>query len=160
MAAVTHTSQVSIPWTQVITHVSPASPGGPEVVSSRVDPLALIFGLTIDTALWTTTPGRPPPVFVANFQITEVATGQRFNHYWKAPLTALPKFPSLWLYMGWAQAQFAGVGHGPFGPLPPDGMYLYRPYIEIVRTDNDDRLELGPSQFAVGDEHFIMCQTT
>jgi hypothetical protein len=160
MAGNIHTSQVSITWTQVVTGSSAGHVGGPDVVSWPGASFALLFGLQIDTTLWNTTPGRPPPFFVANFQITEVASGTRLNHYWRAPMTALPKFASLWLYKGWGQARFAGVDNGPLGPLPPDGMYLYRPYIEIVRPDNDDVMELGPNQFAVGPEHFLMCQSS
>jgi hypothetical protein len=133
MAGNLHTALVSILWTNVLTQGVDR-----DVIASEGHSLTLLFGLSIDTALWNTA-----WAFVANFQVTEVATGQGFNHYWRAPLNALPKSPSLWLSMSWARAEWAGVSHAPVRTAvsPPaqitwsqvgDGMYLYRPYIEIL----------------------------
>jgi hypothetical protein len=154
MAGNIHTAGVSIPWTNLVT-----AGVDRDVVAFTQDSLTLLFGISIDPALWTT----PNYGFLINFQVTEVATGQRFNNYWRAPLNALPQAPSLWVSMSWARAEFAGVMHAPLGIFNQsgDGMYLYRPYIEILvprAPDPEFFISGGQSEFAVGEEHFFLCE--
>jgi hypothetical protein len=154
MAGNTHTPRVSIPWTNVTT-------GGVDrdTITFTQDSLTLLFGLSIDTALW----NEPSYWFQASTQITEVATGQRFNNYWRAPLNALPQAGSLWISNSWAQAQWAGVRTAQIAYFNQsgDGLYLYRPSFTLLSpgvVDPEFFIPTGKSEFAVGEEHFIFCE--
>jgi hypothetical protein len=160
MAGQVHTPRVRVLWTNVL-----AGGQDRDVIWRPGQSLTLLFGLSIDTALW-----HQDASFVANFQITEVASGQRFNNYWRGPLSALPKAPSIWLSKSWTRAEWAGVNHGSVvygsGPLAwtqvGDGMYLYRPYIEILVPRPNPAFIFLPgaySEFAVGEEHFLLAET-
>jgi hypothetical protein len=155
MPATTHTPKIVPLWTNIVT-----AGVDRDVIALTTDSLTVFYAFQIDLTLW----DNPANEFYVNHQITEASRGQRFDNLWGPnPMSALPKFPALWVSMSWNSAAQAGVTNGMITVFsaPTDSMYLYRPYIAVIvpgLVGGEILVGEGKSEFAVADEHFFFCE--
>ena len=118
----------------------------------------LFFGLSIDVSLF-----DQGFLFVANFQIEEVRSGQLFNHYWEGDFDSLPHAGGIWLRTAFTSAAAAGARNAPvsyFGTNKGDGMYLFRPSFAVIAfVSGDPGYTTGASEYAVAEEHFFLVES-
>lgn len=146
---------VSVAWTNITSGSKDT-----DVLAWDTDVLTLWMGLHVDLSLF----GQNYE-FLANFQITEVATKKTLNHLWRAPLDGLkPYAPSLYINWTWPRAADAGVvnsAYAYFGVNNGDGLHLYRPYFLVLAPKWYGELPGfdGRGEFAESEEHYFLLES-